>query len=192
MLWINQSTGFTISLFWSQILKFWLIQRTRLFWKSKNRSQSLFENQNKIWLFFSRKELDSDKTLSELHIHYKSFLTRVYDDAGCKEYCEDFTVVLKLVDVFNKKQMYESVITGKNASKDWNCIISMFLTSLMSVLCLVIHFSCMICLKTTLCFFLLFWDKVWLFWWRRFGNPVKATNTSIYSLSLSPRFRIRG
>jgi len=35
-----------------------------------------------------------------------------------------------MFDVFDKKQMYDIVIAGKeNASKDWNCIISMFLTS---------------------------------------------------------------
>jgi len=35
-----------------------------------------------------------------------------------------------MIDVTNKKQMYDSVITGnQNASKDLNCIISMFLTS---------------------------------------------------------------
>ena len=68
--------------------------------------------------------------MSELHIHYKSFLTGVYEHAGCKEYCKDFTVVLKILDVCNKKQMYNSVFTGKdNASKNWNCILSMFLKS---------------------------------------------------------------
>jgi len=31
---------------------------------------------------------------------------------------------------FNKKQMCDSVFMGKeNASKNWNCIVSMFLTS---------------------------------------------------------------
>jgi len=35
-----------------------------------------------------------------------------------------------MIDFINKKQMYESVITGKvNASKEWNCIVSMLLTS---------------------------------------------------------------
>jgi len=33
--------------------------------------------------------------------------------AGCKEYCKDFTVALKIIDVFNKKQMYVNIITGK-------------------------------------------------------------------------------
>ena len=47
-------------------------------------------------------------------------------------------------NVFHKKQMYNSVITGKeNASKDWNCIISMFLIVLITI-----------CLKTAICFFL--------------------------------------
>jgi len=35
-----------------------------------------------------------------------------------------------MIDFIGKKQMYDSVITGKiNASKEWNCIVSMFLTS---------------------------------------------------------------
>jgi len=68
--------------------------------------------------FFSVGKAYSGKTLFELHIHCNSLLTRVYDHAGCKEYCKGFTVALKMVDVFNKKQMYH-VITGKeNASKD--------------------------------------------------------------------------
>jgi len=48
--------------------------------------------------------------------------------------------------------MYKSVITGKeNASKYWNYIISMFLTSLMSIL-----YACYICicLKTAIWLFL--------------------------------------
>ena len=45
--------------------------------------------------FFQSEKLDSGKTLSELHIHYKSLLTRVYDHAGYKEYCKGFTVALK-------------------------------------------------------------------------------------------------
>jgi len=54
----------------------------------------------------------------------------VYDPIGCTEYCKDFTVALKMFNLLNKKQMYDSGITGnENAYKDWNCIISMFLTS---------------------------------------------------------------
>jgi len=78
--------------------------------------------------------------LSELHIHYKSLLTRVYDHAGCKEYCKDFTVALKFFDVFNKKQMYDSVFAGKEiAYKNLSCILSMFLTSFIIYFCLVMH-----------------------------------------------------
>jgi len=67
--------------------------------------------------FFSRKSF-ADKTLSELHIHYKYLLMRVYGHVGCTEYCKDFTVALKMIDVINKKQMYDGAITGKeNASK---------------------------------------------------------------------------
>jgi len=57
----------------------------------------LFKNQkkaDKIWrllAFFSRKGIVSGKTLPELHIHYKSLLTRVYHHTGCEEYRKDFT-----------------------------------------------------------------------------------------------------
>jgi len=52
--------------------------------------------------FFQSKRLSSGKTLSELYIHYKSLLTRVYDHAGYKEYCKDFAVALKIIDVTYK------------------------------------------------------------------------------------------
>jgi len=75
---------------------------------------------DKIWLFQPERR-DSGKTLSEVHIHYKSLLTRVCDRAGCTEHCKDFTAALKMIDIINKRQMYESVITGKeNTSNYWN------------------------------------------------------------------------
>ena len=92
-----------------------------IFLKSKKTS--------KIIAFSSSDGLGSGKSLSELRIYYKSLLSRDYDHAGCKEYSKDCTVALKLIDVFSKKQMYNSVITGKeHASQDGNCIISMFLS----------------------------------------------------------------
>ena len=108
----------------------------------------------------------SGKTLSELHIHYKSLLTRVRDHAGYKEYWNDFTVALKIIDVIYKKQMQDSVITGKeNASKDWNCtIISlMFLTSFN--IYFVFEYACFtwICLKTGIWLFLAYWGQFLFF-----------------------------
>jgi len=45
-------------------------------------------------------------------------LTRVYVHTGYKEYCKDFIVAFDMFDVFEKKQLYNSVITGKEkASK---------------------------------------------------------------------------
>jgi len=63
-----------------------------------------------------------------------------------------------MVDVINKKQMYDSVITGKekNASKDWNCIISMFLTSFNVYFVFDYAYFICICLKTPIW---IFWDK---------------------------------
>jgi len=76
----------------------------------------------KSWLFvtfFQSESLGSGKTLSELHIHYICLLTRVRDPAGCKEYCKDFSVALKVFNLIDKKQMCDSLITRKeNASKD--------------------------------------------------------------------------
>jgi len=46
---------------------------------------------DKIWLFlfFCHSErLGSGKILSELHIHDKSLLKRVYNHAGCTKYCK--------------------------------------------------------------------------------------------------------
>jgi len=78
--------------------------------------------------------------LSELHIHYKYILTGVWDYAGCKESCKDFTVALKFLGVFNKKQMYDSVLTEKEiAYKNLNWILSVFLTSFNIYFFLVMH-----------------------------------------------------
>jgi len=70
-----------------------------------------------------------------------------------------------MLDAFNKKRMYVSVITGKeNASEDWNCITSMFLTSWKWIrielhhisFSFVFDYSCFICvcLKTVIWIFL--------------------------------------
>ena len=74
-----------------------------------------------LWLFLEIKNvrkiwLGSGKTLSELHIHYKSLATRVYYHAGSTEYCKIFSIVLKMIYVIDKKQMHDSVITGKEYS----------------------------------------------------------------------------
>jgi len=52
---------------------------------------------------------------------------------------------LKLINAIAKKQMHDSVITSKeNASKEWNCIISMFLTSFN--VSFVFVYSCFMCI----------------------------------------------
>jgi len=117
----------------------------------------------KIWLFltyFQSDRLGSGKTLSELHIHYKSLATKVYYHAGCTDYYKNFTVALKMIDVIDRKQMHDSVITGKEyASKDWTCAISMFLTSFnVYFVCGCACFMCL-CLKTAIWLFLV--KTVW-------------------------------
>jgi len=50
-----------------------------------------------------------------------------------------------MINVIDKKQMYDSVISGKeNASKEWNCIISMFLTGFN--VCFVFGYACFMCI----------------------------------------------
>ena len=62
-----------------------------------------------------------------------------------------------MIDIIDKKQMHNSVIMGKEyASKDWTCVISMFLTSfnvyfVFGCAC----FMC-VCLKTAIWVFLAF------------------------------------
>jgi len=135
-----------IWLFCIQNLKFWLFLNTFGFFGSKN--------VRKIWLFlayFQSDRLGSGKTLSELHIHYKPLATRVYYHSGCTEYCKIFSVALKMIYVIDRKQMHGSVITGKEyASKDWTCVISMFLTIFnVYFVCGCACFMC-ICLKTAI------------------------------------------
>ena len=76
-----------------------------------------------------------------------------------------------------KKQKYDSVITWKeNASKDCNCILSMFMTSFN--IYFVFGYACFMCMCHKLRLLPdFFWDKVWLFlvktgWqpWLQFGR----------------------
>jgi len=60
-----------------------------------------------------------------------------------------------MIDVIDKKQMYDSVITGKeNASKEWHCIISMFLTNFNVYFVFGYAYFMCICLKTAIWLFL--------------------------------------
>jgi len=62
-----------------------------------------------------------------------------------------------MIDFIDKKLMSDSVITGKvNAFKEWNFIVSMFLTVLTCVLRLVMHILCVNVLKLVSDFFRLF------------------------------------
>jgi len=59
-----------------------------------------------------------------------------------------------MTNFIDKKQMYDSVITGKeNASQEWNYILLIFLTSF--IVYFVFGYACFmcICLKTTIWLF---------------------------------------
>jgi len=107
----------------------------------------------RLLVFFQSEKLGSGKTLSELHITYS---LQIFSDTSLWlssymvqriSYCslkmfEDFTVGLKMSDVFHMKKMYDNVITGKeSASKDWNCslLYQSFWLVLISILCVVMH-----------------------------------------------------
>jgi len=62
-----------------------------------------------------------------------------------------------MINVIDKKQMYGSVIIGKeNASKEWNCIISMFMTSFNVYFVFGYGYIMCICHKTAIWVFFLF------------------------------------
>jgi len=79
------------------------------FWEIKKPEKSGF-----FLAYFQSDRLGSGKTLSELHIHDKSLVTKVYYHAGCTKYCKNFTVAVKMIDVIDEKQMHDTVITRKN------------------------------------------------------------------------------
>jgi len=88
-----------------------------------------------------------------------------------------------MFNVFHKTQMYDRVITGKeNASKDWNCIISMFLTSFN--IYFVFGCACFMCIcrKTAICSF---WDKIWLFLAKTGWQPWLVSQSKISKISLA-------
>ena len=91
------------------------------------------------------------------YIYYKSLLTRVYDHAECKEYCKDFTVALKLSMLLIRNKLWQCIYGKENASKYWNCIISMFLASFNVYFVFGIACFMCICLKTAIWLFLPFW-----------------------------------
>jgi len=77
----------------------------------------------------------------------------------------EFTVDPKTIDVIDKKQMYNSVITRKeNDSKDWNCIISMFLTSFNVYFVFGYAFVCVYVLNCYLTFSGFFETRFGFFW----------------------------
>jgi len=104
--------------------------------------------------FFQLERLGSGKTLSKLHIHYKFLLTSLWP-CRVQRILQRFFCCPKMFNLINKKQMYDSVISRKeSASKEWNCIISMFPTTFN--IHFVFGYACFmcICLETA----------IWLFW----------------------------
>jgi len=71
-----------------------------------------------------------------------------------------------MIYAIDKKQTYDSVITEKeNACKEWNCIISMFLTSFNGYF--VFGYACIVYIrrKTAVWLFLTFFEKRSGFFW---------------------------
>jgi len=77
-----------------------------------------------------------------------------------------------MINFIDKKQMYDSAITGKeNASKEWNHIISMFLTSFNVYF--VFGYACFmcICLKTAIWLLLAFFGTRSVFFMKTGWQP---------------------
>jgi len=112
------------------------------FWRSKM-SVKISKSGFSFFIFFQSERLGSGKTCLSCIFITNLLWREIYGHAGCKKYCKDFIVALKFFDLFNKKQMFDSVFTEKeNASKNWNSILSMLLKSLDIYFCLVMHVLC--------------------------------------------------
>ena len=89
--WYNFFQGCQLGSFETRFWNSGFFWRPWLFWKSRKARQILafsgLFSVGKAWL---------GKTLSELHIHHKSLLTKVYGhDAWCKEYYKDLLLPYK-------------------------------------------------------------------------------------------------
>jgi len=148
---------FPIWLFWRQILKFSLFLNTFGFFSGRK----AWFWQNIVWAVYSL-QISADGSLWPCSMH--RILQRFY----C---CP------KTIGVVDKKQMYNSVIRGKqNASKEWYCIISMFLTSFNVYFAFGYACFMCICLKTAIWLFL--GERSGFFWWKQVSNPCVGTKPS--------------
>ena len=89
-----------IGLVWSEILKFWLFERTRYFKKIK-----LSRTKSDIFGLFS-----VGKAWLSHNIVWAAYSIPVSSDEspwpwGCREYCKDFTVALEMFDVFKESNV---------------------------------------------------------------------------------------
>ena len=118
---------------WSQILKFKLfLTQLAFFENQKFQSKSVFS----FFFFFCLKGLALAKyclsCISIINIFWRESMAR----QGAKNIAK-ILLLSKIFNAINKKQMYDSLFIGKeNASKKWNCILSMFLTSFNIYICL--------------------------------------------------------
>ena len=122
------------------------------FWEIKKPEKSGF-----FLAYFQSDRLGSGKTLSELHIHDKSLVTKVYYHAGCTKYCKNFTVAVKMIDVIDEKQMHDTVITRKNMLLKIGLVsCRCFWRVLMSILCVAVRVLCVYASKLPSWLFCLF------------------------------------
>jgi len=92
-----------------------------------------------------------------------------------------------MINVIDQKEMHDSVIKGKeNASKEWNCIISMFLTSFNVNFVFGCACFIFICLKTVIWLFLAFLGQGLAFFGEdRLATLIPSTSTA-RSISACP------
>jgi len=87
-------------------------------------------------------------------------MQRILQRLYCRPKNYNFSII---IDVFDKKQMYDSVIMGKeNAYKAWNCVISMFLTSF--DVYFVYDNACFRCVCPKNCYLAFFGTRSGFFW----------------------------
>ena len=128
--------------------------------------------------FFQSERLGYGKKISELHLHFKSLLKMSLWSCRVHSILQRLYCCPEMIDAIDKKQMYVSVITGKeNTSKNWNCTISLFLASFN--VHFVFGYPCFMCICLKTAIWLCFGTKSGFFWWRQAGNPSGEKTSTI-------------
>ena len=136
-----------------------------------------------MWLFFSRKGLALEKHCQSCILITNLFWKGSITMQSAQNIEKKFTFDLKMINVIDKKQIYDSVIVGKeNASKEWNYIISMFLMSFNVYF--VFGYACIMCICRKTAIWLCLGHDLAFFGENRLGTLVSSSTLKTFTWKL--------